>query len=56
MLFESRAAYRANAESPEQDACYQQLLAVLAAPPEWHDGTVVYQTAHTDAEGTGETA
>jgi hypothetical protein len=38
---ESREAYRAVAESPEQDARYQQLLQLLEAPPEWHDGEVL---------------
>lgn len=41
VIFESREAYRANAESPEQDARYHKLLALLAAPPEWHDGDIV---------------
>ena len=45
VLFENKETYRANAASPEQDARYQQLLAVLSAPPEWHDGEIVYQTA-----------
>ena len=42
VVFESREAYRANAESPEQDARYQQMLALLEGPPEWHDGAIVY--------------
>lgn len=41
VVFESRAAYRAVAESPEQDARYRKLLALLEGPPEWHDGDVV---------------
>jgi quinol monooxygenase YgiN len=43
VLFESRAAYAANAESPEQDARYRELRQLLVADPEWHDGEVVYQ-------------
>jgi heme-degrading monooxygenase HmoA len=43
VLFESRAAYAANAESPEQDARFRELRNILAADPEWHDGEVVYQ-------------
>ncbi len=43
VLFESRAAYVANAESPEQDARYRELRDLLVADPEWHDGEVVYQ-------------
>ena len=42
VVFESKEAYQANAASPEQDAIYQQMRALLAADPEWHDGTVVY--------------
>jgi hypothetical protein len=39
-IFEDEASYRANAASPEQDAQYQKFRALLAADPEWHDGTV----------------
>jgi hypothetical protein len=41
VVFESREAYRALAASPEQDARYRELLAILTDPPEWHDGEVV---------------
>jgi heme-degrading monooxygenase HmoA len=41
VVFESRAAYRALAESPEQDARFRRLLELLEGPPEWHDGLVV---------------
>jgi antibiotic biosynthesis monooxygenase (ABM) superfamily enzyme len=41
VVFESQAAYRAVAESPEQDARYRKLLALLEEAPEWHDGVVV---------------
>jgi len=41
VLFENRETYVANAESPEQDARYRQLRALLEADPEWHDGEVV---------------
>jgi heme-degrading monooxygenase HmoA len=44
VLFESRAAYLANAESPEQDRRYRRLRELLAADPEWHDGEVVFQS------------
>jgi quinol monooxygenase YgiN len=41
-VFESREAYWANAESPEQDARYRQWLPLLAGEPEeWHDGEIV---------------
>jgi heme-degrading monooxygenase HmoA len=41
VVFESREAYRALAESPEQDARYRELLSIIVGPPEWHDGEVV---------------
>jgi len=41
VAFESRDAYHKNAQSPEQDARYQQMRALLAADPEWHDGEIV---------------
>jgi quinol monooxygenase YgiN len=41
-VFESEAAYRANASSPEQHQRYAQLRELLAADPEWHDGRVVF--------------
>jgi heme-degrading monooxygenase HmoA len=39
--FESKDAYVANANSPEQRARYEQYRALLAAEPEWHDGEIV---------------
>lgn len=45
VVFENRAAYEANARSPEQDASFRELRQQLAADPEWHDGEVVYQMA-----------
>jgi hypothetical protein len=41
-IFESKEAYVANAESPEQDARYRRMVKWLEAEPEWHDGKVVY--------------
>jgi len=41
VVFETKAAYMANANSPEQDARYQRLRALLVAAPEWHDGEIV---------------
>jgi quinol monooxygenase YgiN len=40
-VFESRAAYQANATSPEQHQRYLELRALLTADPEWHDGEIV---------------
>ncbi len=41
VVFESREAYWANAQSPEQDARYRQWLPLLDGEPEWHDGEIV---------------
>lgn len=41
VVFDSKAAYEANAHSPEQDARYQQMRALLESDPEWHDGEIV---------------
>lgn len=40
-VFESREAYRANAESPEQHERFMELRAMLTDDPEWHDGEIV---------------
>lgn len=41
VVFESRDAYIANANSPEQDVRYRQMLELLEGPPAWHDGEVI---------------
>ena len=40
-VFESREAYWANAQSPEQNERFMQLRALLTSDPEWHDGEIV---------------
>ena len=42
VIFDDRASYVANANSPEQNARYQDMVALLESPPEWHDGEIVY--------------
>jgi len=42
VVFESKEAYRANAESAEQDRRYHQLLSLLESEPEWNDGEIIY--------------
>ena len=42
VVFEDAASYRANAESPEQNARYEKMVELLEGAPEWHDGEVVY--------------
>jgi len=41
VVFESKEAYWANAQNPEQDARYRQWLPLLEREPEWHDGEIV---------------
>lgn len=36
--FRDRASYDANADSPEQDAWYQEFRALMEADPVWYDG------------------
>jgi len=41
VVFESREAYWANAQSPEQNQRFQEMRALMLADPEWHDGEIV---------------
>jgi hypothetical protein len=41
-IFQSKEDYRANAESPEQDAFYRHFRDLLEADPEWNDGEIVH--------------
>lgn len=43
--FESREAYVANAASPEQNARFERIRALIDGEPEWHDGDVLYAAA-----------
>ncbi len=54
VIFENKEAYFALANSPEQDARYRKLLEILEAPPEWHDGEIVYANPNPGAGHTGE--
>ena len=40
-VFESKDAYASNSNTPEQDARYRRLRALMDADPEWHDGEIV---------------
>jgi quinol monooxygenase YgiN len=40
--FEDEAAYRANANDPQTSEVAKQLKQLMAAPPEWHDGEIVW--------------
>ena len=44
VLFESKEAYVKNADSPEQNARYQEFVALLEGQPEWNDGEIIYQS------------
>jgi quinol monooxygenase YgiN len=44
-VFESREAYLANADRPEQHRRYLKMRELLEDDPEWHDGDVIYQYA-----------
>lgn len=42
VAFESREAYLANANSPEQHDRYLRFRELLEADPEWHDGEIIW--------------
>jgi hypothetical protein len=42
VVFDSKEAYEANANSPEQHQRYLEYRDLLAADPEWHDGDIVH--------------
>jgi quinol monooxygenase YgiN len=45
VIFESKEAYRANADSPEQNKAFLKLLEHLVEEPAWHDGEVVLESS-----------
>lgn len=45
VAFTDKAAYVANAESPEQAADYEGMRALLESDPEWNDGEIVLESA-----------
>jgi antibiotic biosynthesis monooxygenase (ABM) superfamily enzyme len=42
VIFDSKESYHANANSPEQNSRYEQMVALLESAPEWHDGEIVH--------------
>jgi hypothetical protein len=40
--FEDEATYRANANDPQTAGMAEQWQQLIAAPPEWHDGEIVW--------------
>jgi hypothetical protein len=45
VVWDSSERYYANAESPEQNAIYEKMRALLAADPEWYDCDVLAQNS-----------
>lgn len=41
VVFDTKEAYWANAQSAEQDTRYRKWLPLLDGEPEWHDGEIV---------------
>ncbi|HYP41886.1 MAG TPA: antibiotic biosynthesis monooxygenase [Chloroflexia bacterium] len=48
VIFDSKESYHANANSPEQNSRYEQMVALMESEPEWHDGEIVH--SHYQAE------
>ena len=42
VVFIDKDAYVKNANSPEQNARYEEFVALLEGPPEWNDGEVIF--------------
>jgi len=42
VVFESKDAYSANADSPGQRAGYLKFAELIEGEPEWHDGEIIY--------------
>lgn len=42
VIFESKEAYFANANSPEQHQRFLALMECLEAEPEWNDGKIIF--------------
>ncbi len=40
-VLESREAYTSNGATPEQNARFERLRALLESDPEWHDGEII---------------
>ena len=41
LVFDSKAAYQANALDPAYQDAYRQWRTLLVADPEWHDGEII---------------
>jgi heme-degrading monooxygenase HmoA len=47
VIFDSKESYVANATSSEQHERFQQMMEMMAAEPEWHDGEIVAMWPHS---------
>ena len=44
VAFTDKESYEKNADDPEQDKRFQQMMTWLAAEPQWMDGEIIYRT------------
>jgi hypothetical protein len=44
VMFDSKESYFANANSPQQNQEYQNMMKFLAEEPEWHDGEIIFNS------------
>lgn len=45
VIFDTKENYDRNADSPEQDKRYREMLTLLDGEPEWHDGEITAYAA-----------
>jgi quinol monooxygenase YgiN len=43
VVFENEDVYKKNADSPEMNRQYKEMLEHLEGEPEWHDGNVIHE-------------
>jgi hypothetical protein len=51
VVWDTKENYVANANSPEQNARYQDYVRALEGAPEWHDGEIVYAATYRPKAG-----
>jgi quinol monooxygenase YgiN len=42
VMFESKEAYHKNAQRPETNADFEEMIQYLEGEPEWHDGEIIF--------------
>ena len=40
-VFQDKASYEANADDPEQDKWFKEVMEMFEAEPDWNDGEIV---------------